>query len=89
MDKAFKEEAKSLLGFQQVPFYVVLDENGEIVQKGGSKQVDFDTIPGMNPQINCELTLKEYTKEQENIISADVKTTSYTSERIFCLDDDF
>ncbi len=47
MDKDYKELAKETLGMKQVPFYVVLNEYGEIVQKGSKKQVDFDNIPGM------------------------------------------
>ncbi|KAL3805129.1 hypothetical protein HJC23_003357 [Cyclotella cryptica] len=42
-----KEEAKRILGFKSVPFYVVLNEDGEIVQMGGKKDIDFDNIPGM------------------------------------------
>ena len=42
-----KELAKKVLGFKSVPFYVVLNEEGEIVQMGGKKQIDFNNIPGM------------------------------------------
>ena len=47
MDPTSKEEAKRLLGFQQVPFYVILNEQGEIVQKGSQKHIDFTNIPGV------------------------------------------
>lgn len=47
MDHDHKEEAKKILGFKQVPFYVVVDDKGEIVQMGSKKQIDFDNIPGM------------------------------------------
>ncbi|GFH46930.1 hypothetical protein CTEN210_03404 [Chaetoceros tenuissimus] len=47
MDKEFKETAKEALGFNQVPFYVVLNEKGEIVQKGSKKNIDFDEVPGI------------------------------------------
>ncbi len=47
MDPDSKEEAKRLLGFHQVPFYVILNEHGEIVQKGSQKQVDFTNVPGL------------------------------------------
>lgn len=43
----YKEMAKKVLGFKSVPFLVVLNEEGEIVQMGGKKQIDFDNIPGM------------------------------------------
>lgn len=39
MQESDKEEAKRILGFQAVPFYVILNENGEIEQKGN--KVDF------------------------------------------------
>lgn len=47
MSQDDKETAKKLLGFQQVPFYVVLDEEGNIQQSGGGKQVDFEDVPGI------------------------------------------
>ena len=56
MDKDFKEQAKISLGMSQVPFYVVLNENGEIVQKGSKKQVNFDNIPGMIQPVEEEKT---------------------------------
>lgn len=39
-----KETAKKVLGFSSVPFYVVLNEKGEITQKGN--KVDFSQVPG-------------------------------------------
>ena len=47
MDTDYKELVKASIGLKQVPFYVVLNENGEIVQKGSKKQVDFESIPGV------------------------------------------
>ena len=47
MDHEHKEEAKKILGFKQVPFYVVLDKEGDIVQMGSKKHIDFDNLPGM------------------------------------------
>mmetsp|Transcript_11620 Transcript_11620/g.16709 ORF Transcript_11620/g.16709 Transcript_11620/m.16709 type:complete len:165 (-) Transcript_11620:72-566(-) len=46
MDPESKEVAKKQLGFQQVPFYVILNDRGEIVQKGSKKQIDLDNVPG-------------------------------------------
>lgn len=42
-----KERAKAQYGFSQVPFYVVLNSEGEIQQKGSSKQVNLDEAPGV------------------------------------------
>jgi len=50
MDHEHKEEAKRILGFKQVPFYVVLNEAGDIVQMGSKKNINFDNLPGMNQQ---------------------------------------
>lgn len=47
MDHDDKEVAKRVLGFKQVPFYVVLDKEGDIVQMGSKKHIDFDNIPGV------------------------------------------
>ena len=47
MDFESKEEAKKALGFKQVPFYVVLNDEGEIVMMGSKKYIDFDNLPGM------------------------------------------
>ena len=55
MDHDHKEEAKKILGFKQVPFYVVLNANGDIVQMGSKKQIDFDNLPGMEkPKVEEE-----------------------------------
>jgi hypothetical protein len=47
MSHESKEEAKKILGFRQVPFYVVLNKEGDIVQMGSKKQIDFENLPGM------------------------------------------
>lgn len=46
MDFENKEIAKDMLGFRQVPFYVVLNDRGEIIQSGGKRDVNFENIPG-------------------------------------------
>jgi thiol-disulfide isomerase/thioredoxin len=56
MDSVHKEQAKKILGFKSVPFYVVVDETGEIQQKGSEKAVDFDDVPGVvRPEPEPEL----------------------------------
>jgi hypothetical protein len=47
MEKKDKEIAKEALGFKSVPYYVVLDEEGNIRQAGSDRQVDFDIVPGV------------------------------------------
>lgn len=59
MDKHDKETAKKILGFKQVPFYVVMDEHGAITQSGSGRQVDFDEVPGVvrpEPEANESMT---------------------------------
>lgn len=51
MEHEYKELAKSMLGFKQVPFYVVVNVKGEIVQMGSKKHIDFDNLPGMVPDV--------------------------------------
>ena len=48
-----------MLGFKQVPFYVVLNEEGDIVQMGSKKKIDFDNLPGMEPPKVVEEETKE------------------------------
>ena len=50
MANEHKEEAKKILGFKQVPFYVVLNKDGDIVQMGTKKDIDFEEIPGIVQQ---------------------------------------
>jgi hypothetical protein len=75
MDREYKEEAKRSLGMVQVPFYVILNEHGEIVQKGSKKHINFDDIPGIERQEEEKAEIEESKVEP--------------IERIFCLDEDF
>lgn len=68
MDTDYKEVAKTSLGMRQVPFYVVLNENGEIIQKGSKKQVNFEDIPGIIRPAEEE---KVEGKEEERIFCMD------------------
>ena len=44
-----------------VPFYVVLDSDGDIVQMGSKKNIDFDNLPGMvQPEV-----IEEEKKEED------------------------
>lgn len=62
MEKRDKEMAKKILGFQQVPFYVVMDENGSITQSGSGRHVDFDEVPGV---VRPEPSLNESSTESD------------------------
>ena len=42
MSQSDKEKAKQILGFSSVPFYVILNKDGDIIQSGN--KVDFDQI---------------------------------------------
>jgi thiol-disulfide isomerase/thioredoxin len=72
MEPDDKQVAKKALGFQSVPFYVILDDCGEIVQKGGSKTIDFDNVPG--------IVVSEGDKENS-------RPEQYEEERMFVLDE--
>ena len=82
MDKEFKETAKEALGFNQVPFYVVLNEKGEIVQKGSKKNIDFDEVPGI---VRPEPEDKENVAPSSN--EAKVEEITQQMEHVFRLDD--
>lgn len=86
MDKKFKETAKTALGFNQVPFYVVLNENGEITQKGRKKDIDFDLIPGI---VRPEKKVERVNDENIPPIQPKVSEPPVQQMRVFTLDDDF
>jgi hypothetical protein len=44
MEERDKERAKAVLGFTSVPFYVVLNEQGDVIQLGN--KIDWDSLPG-------------------------------------------
>jgi len=77
MEIDYKEKAKEVFGFQQVPFYVVLNERGEVLQKGTKNQIDFDSVPGI---------LKQTTAIEEEKSQISQPTTQ---ERVFSMDEDF
>ena len=76
MDVEHKELAKEQLGFKTVPFLVVLDENGQIVQKGSPKQVNLESI--VNPRVE---------RNKENIPPKKIQPQPV--QRIFEMDEDF
>lgn len=47
-----KDIAKQLLGFKQVPFYMVFSDQGEMLHTGN--KLDFDLIPGMKKKVKEE-----------------------------------
>jgi len=65
MNTQDKETAKSILGFQQVPFYVVMDEHGAITQSGNGRQVDFEVIPGVHVSEDDDSEHDTSTEEEE------------------------
>lgn len=90
MEHSDKESAKTILGFKSVPFYVMLNENGEITQMGSSKTFDFDDIPGViRPEADKEnekVTTKSEKELDNPVTTADKELTV---ERVFILDEDF
>ena len=95
MEQTDKEKAKKQLGFKSVPFYVVLDEEGQITQKGGQKAIDFDEVPGVvrpTPMI-----VEEENKENVDDFGMDF-ALDFTNQpfkeppamdRVFSIEDDF
>lgn len=76
MDEESKETAKKVLGFAMVPFYVFLNEKGEIVQRGNTNGVDFDLIPGVE-----DVPTSTEEEGYQNAVGG--------GERAFVLDEDF
>jgi thiol-disulfide isomerase/thioredoxin len=83
-----KEAAKAALEFKQVPFYVVLNEKGEIVKKGGGKDVDIqkesEGLLGMENKENMAPP-KQFTTTS----TKQVKVAQPLASRAFSLDEDF
>lgn len=91
MEHVYKEKAKKILGFQSVPFYVLLNDAGEVVHKGSSKTFDFEEIPRIHtPEANKENEEEITAKSEKEVDTSIVTSTAQPSvERIFILDDDF
>eukprot|EP00934_Nitzschia_sp_Nitz4_P002262 Nitzschia sp. Nitz4//scaffold141_size107518//80108//80762//NITZ4_004290-RA/size107518-augustus-gene-0.97-mRNA-1//-1//CDS//3329536330//2262//frame0 len=97
MEQTDKEFAKQELGFKSVPFYVVLDEEGTITQKGNHGAIDFEDVPGIVRPVEEET--KEEEKEMDDMdgltldfqldFSFEPIKEPPTVERVFCLSDDF
>jgi hypothetical protein len=75
-----KEKAKRILGFQAVPFYVMLDERGDITQMGN--KVDFERLPGMDL-----FSEKENEVEPGYVNVKNVVDTPTVEDCVFVLDD--
>ncbi|KAL3942455.1 MAG: hypothetical protein SGBAC_003339 [Bacillariaceae sp.] len=70
MESKDKETAKKVLGFRQVPFYVVLDEHGDIQQMGNHRAIDFDEVPGV---VRPEPSVSSAEEEKENFDQVDME----------------
>ena len=66
MEAQHKEQAKHILGFKTVPYYVMLNLDGEITQKGS--KVDFDDMPGV-----VQPTEGNTNKNGNSVLAASVK----------------
>eukprot|EP00566_Odontella_aurita_P028010 CAMPEP_0113535232 /NCGR_PEP_ID=MMETSP0015_2-20120614/5590_1 /TAXON_ID=2838 /ORGANISM="Odontella" /LENGTH=199 /DNA_ID=CAMNT_0000434461 /DNA_START=127 /DNA_END=726 /DNA_ORIENTATION=- /assembly_acc=CAM_ASM_000160 len=97
MEAEYKEEAKEILGFAQVPFYAVMNDRGDVVMRGSKKRVNFDDVPGMirpptatSPQRFEERNFSTPVKKVNDI--RDIQPSPVCVEqfdRVFTLDDDF
>jgi len=81
-----KEIAKEVLGFKAVPFYVVLNNLGEITQLGGSKKIDFDALPGMI-RSEAEKENAEPQQLQKKELAVSRKAMEPQEEKMFILED--
>jgi hypothetical protein len=87
MSREDKEEAKKILGFKSVPFYVVVDKNGVIVQKGS--KVDFNAIPGVMEKENI-ITSTPFVEQKLNVVEKEAPQPAVVSpERVLTIDLDF
>jgi hypothetical protein len=87
MSREDKEEAKKILGFKSVPFYVVVDKNGVMVQKGS--KVDFNAIPGVMEKENI-ITSTPFVEQKLNVVEKEAPQPAVVSpERVLTIDLDF
>ena len=86
MDPESKEIAKKILGFTSVPFYVVLNNLGEITQLGGHKKIDFDAIPGRIVSAT-EKENSEPTTKHDEFGNKGIKQVEPAEDRTFVLDE--
>lgn len=97
MDKQDKEEAKKILGFKSVPFYVVLDESGSITQLGNQRAIDFDEVPGVKRPEPEPTPVYHHEEKKEDDLGADFALdfsnkqppapAAAQADRVFVLDD--
>ena len=67
MDFEYKEIAKQELGFKNVPFYVILNSNGDIVQSGSKRDINFELMPG----VIVEDKINQEEKSADNVFTMD------------------
>lgn len=95
MDQKDKEQAKKVLGFKSVPFYVVLDDAGSIQQKGNQKNIDFEELPGVVRPEPEPIRFEEEKKEDDEFAIdfqldfSNQKHEPVLVDHVFSLDDDF
>jgi hypothetical protein len=92
MEQKDKEEAKKILGFKSVPFYVILDESGSIKQLGNQNAIDFEDMPGVvrqEPVQNYEEEKKEDFELdfQLSVSISNQQPKVVQEDRVFILDD--
>lgn len=84
-----KEQAKKLLGFKQVPFYVVFNDKREMVFTGG--KFDLESVPGMKMKIAEDLTPPEPTITLSSSpsvkIRKEVELAASSPNNVFSIDD--
>lgn len=84
-----KEEAKRILGFNSVPFYVFVNKRGEITQMGGASKINFRLMPGVRVQEEDKENVnnnKDTTKMEEPAVTKTV-VVEEPQERVFEIDD--
>lgn len=84
-----KEMAKKVLGFKAVPFYVMLNNQGEILQMGN--KVNWNDVPGMERDEDKE-NLAVQTIANDTLTGPEKPTVGLSpalieEERVFQLDD--
>ena len=91
MDMEMKEEAKKLLNFAAVPFYVIVNKDGVITGKGDPKKMDYIALlnkPSSEVEQEASTTVSSSAIEESTTKEAPAATTE-AAEYVFTLDEDF
>lgn len=95
MDMEMKEEAKKLLNFAAVPFYVIVNKDGVITGKGDPKKMDYIALlnkPSSEVEQEAPTTTTTVSSTPTEVSTTKKEVpaaATEATEHVFTLDEDF